>query len=236
MSYASRRRHSCSVAIFVLVHGSAHSARAWDLVKSQLEQRRHSVVTPELPSDEPDAGARRYAEVIAAAIPGGEQPIVVAHSASGWFLPLVASLRPVRRIVFLAAAVPKIGMSFLELFQAEPEMINPVWIGKDLRKPEVVSEFLLHDCPSELRRWAQAEIRVLNLRRVWDERYPLQQWPNVAASYIVCSQDRTIQPAWSRKVARTQLGIEPIELFSGHCPYISRPKELAEILMNEMNS
>jgi pimeloyl-ACP methyl ester carboxylesterase len=224
------------MAIFVLVHGSAHSARSWDLVKSRLEQRRHSVVTPELPADEPDASAMRYAEVIAASIPRGEEPIVVAHSASGWFLPLVASLHPVRRIVFLAAAVPKIGFSFLELFQAEPEMINPVWIGKDPRKPEVIKEFLLHDCPADLLLWAQAEIRVLNLRRVWDECYPLQKWPSVAASCIVCSEDRTIQPAWSRKVARTQLGVEPIELSAGHCPYVSRPAELAEILMNELNS
>jgi pimeloyl-ACP methyl ester carboxylesterase len=224
------------MATFVLVHGSAHSARAWDLVKSQLEQRRHSVVTPELPADDPDASATRYAEVIAAGIPKAEEPIVVAHSASGWFLPLVASLRPVRRIVFLAAAVPKIGMSFLELFQTEPEMINPVWIGKDPRKPEVVKEFLLHDCPTELLPWAQSEIRVLNLRRVWDESYPLQKWPGVAASYIVCSQDRTILPAWSRKVARTQLGVEPIELSGGHCPYISRPQELAQILVHELNS
>lgn len=224
------------MAVFVLVHGSAHSARAWNLVKSQLEQRKHSVVTPELPADDPDASATRYAEEIVAAIPDGAEPVVVAHSASGWFLPLVASLHRMRRIVFLAAAVPKIGMSFLQLFQAEPEMINPVWIGKDPRKPEVVKEFLLHDCPQELLLWAQAEIRVLNLRHVWDEPYPLQDWPSVPASYIVCSEDRTIQPAWSRKVARMQLGIEPIELAAGHCPYISRPKELAEILVNELNS
>jgi pimeloyl-ACP methyl ester carboxylesterase len=223
------------MAIFVLVHGSAHSARAWELVQSRLNQLHHTVVTPELPADEPDAGATRYAEIIADTIPQGEEPIIVAHSASGWFLPLVASLRPVRRLVFLGAAVPKLGMSFLDLFHAEPEMINPVWIGKDLRKPEVINEFLLHDCPPDRLRWAQNEIRVLNLRRVWDERYPLHQWPTVPASYIVCSQDRTFQPTWSRRVARTQLRTEPIELSAGHCPYISRPNELAEILVNELS-
>ena len=51
------------------------------------------------------------------------------------------------------------------------------------------------------------------------------------ASYIVCSEDRTIRPEWSRKVARTQLGVEPVELVAGHCPYVSRPEELAEILV-----
>jgi hypothetical protein len=56
---------------------------------------------------------------------------VVAHSASGWFLPLVAARRRVRRIVFLAATVPHIGSSFLERLRDEPEMINPAWIGKN---------------------------------------------------------------------------------------------------------
>ncbi|MGC1371752.1 MAG: alpha/beta hydrolase [Candidatus Sulfotelmatobacter sp.] len=220
------------MAVFILVHGSAHSARAWDLVKTELEHRRHAVVTPELPADEPDASASRYAQVVASAIPEGDESIVVAHSASGWFLPLVASFCPVRRIVFLAAAVPRIGMSFLEQFEAQPEMINPAWIGKDPRNEAVADDFLFHDCPPQRRAWAHAEIRVLNLRRVWTERYPLEQWPNVPASYIVCSEDRTIRPEWSREAARAQLGVEPIELVAGHCPYISQPEELAQILVN----
>jgi pimeloyl-ACP methyl ester carboxylesterase len=226
------------MATFILVHGSAHSAQAWDLLKTELEQRHHAVVAPELPADEPDASATRFAELIAAAIPKTktEESILVAHSASGWFLPLVASFRRVRRMVFLAAAVPRIGMSFIEQLSAEPEMINPAWMGKDPRNAAVANEFLLHDCPPDRLPWANATIRVLTLRRVWSERYPLEQWPAVPASYLVCSQDRTIRPEWSRKIANTQLDVEPIELSAGHCPYISRPKELAEILMNQLDS
>jgi pimeloyl-ACP methyl ester carboxylesterase len=220
------------MATFILVHGSAHSARAWDLLKAELEQRHHAVVTPELPADEPDASATRYAELIASAVTDGEESIIVGHSASGWFLPLAVSLRRVRRMVFLGAAVPKIDMSFLEQLQSEPDMINPTWMGKDPRNDAIANEFLFHDCPPTRLAWAHREIRVLNLRRVWTERYPLKQWPNVPASYIVCSQDRTIQPSWSRRIARQQLGVEPIELAAGHCPYVSRPKELAEILVS----
>jgi pimeloyl-ACP methyl ester carboxylesterase len=216
---------------FVLVHGSAHSFRAWDLVKAELEQQNQTVVTPELPADEPDSGAERYAEVIAASIPQHQEAMVVAHSASGWFLPLLAPRRKLARMVFLAAAVPRIGMSFLELLQADPEMLNPNWIGKDPRNSAVADEFLLHDCPPERQRWAHSTIRVMNLRGVMTERYPLDQWSQTPASYIICSEDRTIQPAWSRRVAREQLGVEPIELRAGHCAYVARPKELAELLM-----
>lgn len=218
------------MGIFVLVHGSTHSARAWDLVRSELERWQHVVITPELPADEPDASAIRYADVIVASMPSDQCPIVVAHSAAGWFLPLVAVRRHVRRMVFLAAAVPRIGTSFIELLRTEPEMINPAWIGKDPRVQSVADEFLLHDCPADRLSWAHETIRVVKAQKAMVELYPLDHWPNVPASYIVCRDDRTIQPEWSRKIARSQLLIDPIELPGGHCPYISRPTELAEIL------
>jgi len=223
------------MATFVLVHGSTHSARAWDLVKAELERQHQSVITPELPADEPDASATRYAEVIAASLPENGYPIVVAHSAAGWFLPLVAAHRRVRRMVFLAAAVPRIGTSFLELLRAEPEMVNPAWLGKDPRVESVANEFLFHDCPPDRLTWAHATIRVVKAQHAMIERYPLEHWPDVPASYIVCGEDRTIQPAWSRKIARLQLAVEPIELPGGHCPYISRPTELAEVLIRSVD-
>jgi pimeloyl-ACP methyl ester carboxylesterase len=219
------------MATFVLVHGSTHSARAWDLVKAELQRRNHTVITPELPTDEPDASATHYAKLIAGTIPDSDCPIVVAHSAAGWFLPLVVARRRVRRMVFLAAVVPRIGISFVELLRAEPEMINPAWLGKDPQVESVADEFLLHDCPPDRRSWARETIRVVRAQRVMDERYPLEHWPDVPSSYIVCTEDRTIRPAWSHKIARSQLGIEPIELPGGHCPYVSRPKELAEALI-----
>jgi hypothetical protein len=37
-------------------------------------------------------------------------------------------------------------------------------------------------------------------------------------------------PDWMRGVVRDRLGIEPEEIDSGHCPALSRPRELAERL------
>ncbi len=157
--------------------------------------------------------------------------VVVAHSAAGWFLPIVAARHRVRRMVFLAAMVPQIGLSFLERLKAEPEMINPAWVGKDPRVEAIADEFLLHDCPPDRLNWGHATIRIVNLRQIMTEPYPLEQWPETPASYIVCAEDRTIRPEWSRIVARSQLKIEPHELPGGHCPYISRPVELVELLL-----
>lgn len=95
------------MSLFCLVHGSTHSASGWDLLVPELERRGHDVVRMNLPTNEPEASATRYAEVIGAAIPADrDDAIVVAHSASGLFLPLVPAHRRVNRLVFLAAVIP----------------------------------------------------------------------------------------------------------------------------------
>jgi pimeloyl-ACP methyl ester carboxylesterase len=44
-----------------------------------------------------------------------------------------------------------------------------------------------------------------------------------------------ITPAWQRKAARDLLGVEPVELPSGHCPHVSRPEALADVLKQVEN-
>jgi pimeloyl-ACP methyl ester carboxylesterase len=71
--------------------------------------------------------------------------------------------------------------------------------------------------------------------RAMTETFPLDALPEVPSSYIVCSDDRTISPDWSRRVARERLGVEAIELPGGHCPYLSRPLQLAEVLIKALD-
>ena len=63
-----------------------------------------------------------------------------------------------------------------------------------------------------------------------EEPCPLNEWPDVPSSYVVCADDRTVRPEWFRRDARERLGVEPIELPGGHCPHISRPAALADVL------
>lgn len=70
----------------------------------------------------------------------------------------------------------------------------------------------------------------LPLQKVATETYPIERWPEVASSHIVGIQDRTLSPEWSRRATRERLGVEPIEISAGHCPYLSRPAELAAVL------
>ena len=113
------------MALFCLVHGSAQDASGWDLLVLELRKRGHEVMCPSLPADEPDAPATLYAEVIAEAVRDSAEPaIVVGHSVSGLFLPMVPTLCRVARLVFLAAFVPEVGKSPMQQWQANPEMFR----------------------------------------------------------------------------------------------------------------
>jgi pimeloyl-ACP methyl ester carboxylesterase len=186
----------------------------------------------DLPSDTPEASAVVYADCIVRALPvDTREVVVVAHSASGIFLPLVAAQKRVRRMIFLAAAIPKIGFSFLDQFNAEPDMLHSDWVGKDPTKDDAVAmQFLFHDCPADVAKWALSTRRLMFAKQAIIEKCPLDVWPNVPASYIVCEDDRTFSAEWSRRASRERLDVEPVEIPGGHCPHVSRPAELARIL------
>ncbi|HXW89607.1 MAG TPA: alpha/beta hydrolase [Terriglobales bacterium] len=220
------------MSVFGLVHGSTQNALGWALLLPQLERRGHRVICVNLPSDEAEESGTRYAQVIADSLPASiEAPIVVAHSVSGVFLPLLPTYRPVSRIVFLAAFVPEIGKSPMEQLKANPEMFWPDWIGKDPTKDDsLAARYLFHDCDPEITAWALTTLRLTHARRALREPCPLRSWPAVPTSYILCREDRTLRPDFWRKQVHKQLGIDPIELPGGHCPHVSHPRELAEVL------
>jgi pimeloyl-ACP methyl ester carboxylesterase len=47
---------------------------------------------------------------------------------------------------------------------------------------------------------------------------------------IIGASDRVVSPSWSRRVARERLGVEPIEMPTGHFPMITHPQQLADEL------
>jgi pimeloyl-ACP methyl ester carboxylesterase len=218
------------MSLFCLVHGSTQDPSGWNLLVPELQRLGHETILVDLPIDQPDASATVYANRIADSI-ASDDAIVVAHSASGLFLPLVPAKHPVARIVFLAAVIPQIGKSLIDQVHSEPDMMNPDWRGKNpIEDDKAAMEFLFHDCEPRVASWAMTTRRLMMARQAMLEICPLNQWPPVQCSSIVCTADRTIQPAWSRRVARERLGLEPVELDGGHCPHVSRPVALAKVL------
>ncbi|MBC7910936.1 MAG: alpha/beta hydrolase [Pyrinomonadaceae bacterium] len=230
------------MSIFCLVNGSTQNPLCWKLLVPELEKHGHQTITPGLPVDEPAASGTRYAEIIAQALEDARDDVVlVGHSASGMFIPLVPCLRPIRRLVYLAALIPKPGASIREQLATDPSMLNHEWVatcraGKDPSvDDEVAIKFLFHDCPPEVINLGLATRLGMYAEGAITEIFPLAALPVVPSSYIVCSGDRTISPDWSRRTARERLGVEAIELPGGHCPYLSRPLQLADVLIKMLD-
>jgi pimeloyl-ACP methyl ester carboxylesterase len=226
------------MAMIVLIHGAFHGAWCWESLTPVLEGLGHSVVAPDLPIADPTAGASAYADAVLGSIAGWpEPPVVVAHSLAGLVAPVVAARRPVAHIVFLAAILPQPGMSADEQRRTDPwaryvpatvDVTDPgdgtIRVG-----PDTAKELFFQDVAPELADRAVARLQPQGSLPL-DEVTPLEAWPDVPVSSIVCRDDRAVDPDWGRAAARDRLGIRPVEIDGGHSPFLSRPVELGRVI------
>lgn len=224
------------VTTFVLVHGSWHGPWCWERLIPELDRCGHRAATPQLPSADPAASFADYADVVAAAV-DDDDTVLVGHSLAGYLLPLVAQRRAVRHQVYLAALVAEPGLSFAEQ-QRRDGMLNPAyrgalrpvdggteWVDRDLAR-----ELLFSDCD-------EPTVAAAFGRLSGQANHPLRQPaadaepPAVPTTYLVCTEDRMLDPSWSRRVAERRLGVRAVELAGGHSPFYSRPEALAAVLV-----
>lgn len=114
------------MATFGLVHGAYHGAWCWERLTPELEARGHRVLSVDLPCEDPLAGASEYAAAAIEAFADADDDLVlVGHSLGGLSIPLVAQARPVTRLVFLCALVPRPGRAHEDVAADEPDMTLP---------------------------------------------------------------------------------------------------------------
>ena len=215
-----------------LVHGGGFGAWCWNLLIPELEARGHPAATVDLTPDDQAGGAARCAEAVCRAFAEIDDLVLVGHSIAGLITPLVAVARPVRRMIFLHTLLPRPGCSVADQLMTEPDMFNPELFSAraPFREDEgVAAHFLFHDCPPEVAHAAFTRLRP-EPGKLGQEVTPLAAWPDTPRTYIVCAGDRIATPAWARRAAHERLGVEPIEISGGHCPFLSRPRQLAEVL------
>jgi len=204
---------------FVLVHGAADQAASWDDVAVALRGRGHDVVAVDLPCEDDAADFGDYADTVVAAVGDADDLVVVGHSLGGYTAALVADRLPTELLVLVSAMVPHPGESAGEWWGNT---------GHDFGSDDLVETYLADATPEQAER-AMALGRDQSGTPMSDP-FPLASWPDVPTRYLACTRDNFMPADWARAMVRDRLGIEADEIDAGHCPYITRPDELAQRL------
>lgn len=219
---------------FVLVHGGFGTPAELAPVVPGLQARGHEVVNVDLPCEDPNATLEDYARAVVEAVRDVEHPrFLVAHSAGGSTIPLVAAQVPVDRLVFVTAVVPESGRSVIEVAGSETEeTIASVTIdhGDGTRSFDLA--VLAGMAPPDEREATLQYLEQTQRKQGWlamTQPWPGTAIPDVPRSYILCTEDNILPPERQRAFAAA-LGVTPIEIASDHGVFGMKPDELASIL------
>ena len=243
---------------FVLIHGGFHGAWCWDRTVPELERLGHEAVAIDLPGHgargDETTNHTMIRETIASVLQPGD--VLVGHSGGGYDVTLGADEAPelVSHVVYLAAGLPIEGRSILEATggtveenddgtREVKELMTDEMGMRQLLEPneegrlvcvdfEGTRALFYHDCDDATARWAFERLTPgpspaysldpVSVPRYWEA--------NLPRSYILCLQDHAKPHGMSVEVAR-RLGVEPIPIDTSHSPFLSRPAELAELLV-----
>jgi pimeloyl-ACP methyl ester carboxylesterase len=222
------------MATFALIHGGGDVGWYWHLVERELRRRGHDVVAPDLPCDDDSAGLPEYADTVADAIGDGDDLVVVGQSYGGFTAPLVAERLQVDALVLVAGMIPASGEApadwwnntgYRDAVQDQARRDGGLTGNED---PFIA---FYHDVPRALAEEAMSKERSES-NTAYNSPWPLDAWPAVPTRFVLCTEDRFFPPAFMRRVVSERLGVSPDEIASSHCVALSRPKELADMLVS----
>jgi pimeloyl-ACP methyl ester carboxylesterase len=178
-----------------------------------------------------------------------DNDVLVGHSGGGFDITLAANAAPERigHLVYLAAGLPLEGRPLIDAISGAAREGNDVtqltgsippsalrttedgrleWIDKD-----VARQTFYQDCDTETVKWAFARltpappeilVEPVSLPNFWAADLP--------RSFIICLQDRALAYATAMRAAG-RLGVMPFYIDSSHSPFLSKPKDLATLLV-----
>jgi pimeloyl-ACP methyl ester carboxylesterase len=201
----------------------------------RLEEARVHYVAVENPSvaHVPSDLAADSANLTRALDAGSGPVLLVGHSYGGAVVTDGGAHPNVEHIVYLTAFPLEVGESVME---------NSLTGGEETTLPEAlvfdgdvvsvdparVVDLFYHDCFDDVAASAAAQVRPMSMsafagtatRAAWRER---------PATFVLCSEDRVLPVALQRSCASRLHNV--VEMPTSHSPFLSRPDELAALLV-----
>ena len=200
--------------------------RAYAPITAELEKRgfpsmlSHSSVRG---SDTPNED--RASAVVKALQNVTDDVVIVGISNQGNFLPLVAAARPIRRVVYVNALIPRPGKAFIEVCQTEQVAVPGSYLDKLLKASQSITDDflkLIHNPNATKAQLKAMQERIdasssAHIMVGFYEVCPLKALPKVDNVYVSGSADDQIRPEWEQSTARRVLGVEPVVISgAGH--------------------
>lgn len=216
--------------MFVLVHGSWHGPWVWEHVGAVLRDRGHEVIAPALPTDELTTTWQDYADRILDAMGDrAEEAVLVGHSLGAVPVAIAASHAAPRLVVYLTPSTPareipdecpakfKPGLEALVRYDDQ---------GRDFLDPERATEVFYARLDPTVARWAASQLRP----DADHGELELQRPPSVPSTFVYARHDEVFTTEGMVWAARHVVGVEPIEIDTGHTPQLEAPIDLADLL------
>ncbi|CAN5205459.1 alpha/beta hydrolase [soil metagenome] len=214
----------------VLVHGLFADGSSWLEVIPHLQKAGLNVTSVQNPLttlEEAVAATRRVLDR------QDGLTVLAGHSFSGMIVTEVGVDPKVSALVYVAARAPDAGEDFAALakrFPPPPASAGIVYDGDQGRLTEAA---FLRDFAADL---PEAKAKALfAVQQPFDKALMTGKtthaaWRSKPSFYAVSKQDRTINPDLERFMAR-RMGATTIELEASHVSLISRPQEIARLIL-----
>jgi pimeloyl-ACP methyl ester carboxylesterase len=237
-----------STSTIVIIHGAWSSASDWKHVTEDLIAGGNQVISINLPGHGSDNTAitgislKLYIDEVKKAIGDKQNIVLVAHSFGGIVGSQVAEqIAPqIKKIIYIAAYVPKNGESLLSIAQTDGES----HIGKNLIvdekagiatvRKEVVADVFMADAPTQVADYVSNNIRPEPLAPLAT---PVTltdaKFGKINKVFVHSLNDHTIGYILQQKMVK-DAGIQRLySLPSSHTPFVMFPHVLAQIISVE---
>lgn len=230
---------------FIIVPGAWDTPAVMDPLLEPLRAAGHTMTVVDLPCDDPDATLGQYAAAARAALPDDLSDVVlVGYSFGGYTASTIAAENPDLPVVYLAAWIPRPGVSVIELFvgsdpfaDRDEEAGLAVFGGLIISAGPGLCALNVDAYVAGMEPGVQEEARlnlartqrpqgIAALRETW--RGELRTSGRIG--YILTTRD-TLVPPTSQRAMAASVGADVVEIDTDHGPYREQPTRLVELLV-----
>jgi pimeloyl-ACP methyl ester carboxylesterase len=226
-----------NVKTVVLLHGAHLDGSSWGQVVSYLEAKGRRAIAPTLPGrdNNKNVDLNDYARFACDQAP--DNSILVGHSQGGAIANQMVGICPdkIIKIIYVTAVVPLNGERAFDLMEKRDEKAyaKTVVFKQDRVQPRNRRAFLRVMAQDFDYKTAKTPAIYSEPRKVGSTilKFESEVYDSIPKAYISADMDQIISPETQQKyIDRTEFQ-ETYSMNTGHLPMVTKPEELAELIL-----